>query len=303
MFKKLLIKIYSLMSSFYEKYVYHKIVSEKFKNKYGYLYNQEISFIQSKGKLAIFPYHFQEKYSLDAIHVGYDEKVGLYYAVLDNDMHCYGKRSQNKKDIQIAINALNAEQDEQSPHKYYKGDFKPDQNGIFCDIGCAEAKEALEIVDDVEEIFLFESQPEWIEALECSFADYKDKVHIINSFVSSETDSKKNTVALDELITDMKKPLFIKIDVEGEEEKVLCGMRNILEQHDNIKVAVAVYHTQSGAEACKEYLEQLGFDCSFSDGYMCFYYDKIWRFKEPYFRRGVLRAVKKRNKYFGGRSV
>ena len=54
MFKRLLIKIYSLMSSFYEKYVYHKIVSEKFKNKYGYLYNQEISFIQSKGKLAIF---------------------------------------------------------------------------------------------------------------------------------------------------------------------------------------------------------------------------------------------------------
>lgn len=291
MLRRQMIKIYCRISLLYERHVYRKIISKRFEKKYGNLYGQEIDYIKKIKRLTVFPYQLNS-YVLDDIQTGYDDKVGLHYAVLCNNTHCYGKRSQNEEDIKRAINSLNEEQDEHSPHKYYEGEFRPDQNGIFCDIGCAEAKEALEIVDDVEEVFLFECQPEWVEALECSFADYKDKVHIINSFVSSETDSKKNTVALDKLITDIEKPLFIKIDVEGEEENVLRGMRNILEQHDNIKVAVAVYHTQTGAEACKEYLEQLGFDCSYSDGYMCFFYDKIWRFKEPYFRRGVLRATK-----------
>lgn len=70
-------------------------------------------------------------------------------------------------------------------------------------------------------------------------------------------------------------------------------MQKLLQKHQDVKVAVAVYHTDKGAEQCKKYLEKLDFQCEYSDGYMLFYYDKFWNFRSPYFRRGVIRATKK----------
>ena len=52
------------------------------------------------------------------------------------------------------------------------------------DVGAAEGFFALSVIEHVKEIILFECDVEWIKALEATFKPWKDKVFIINKYVS-----------------------------------------------------------------------------------------------------------------------
>jgi len=52
--------------------------------------------------------------------------------------------------------------------------------------------------------------------------------------------------------------LFIKIDVEGAELRVLEGARKVL-QRSNVHLSIAAYHTQSEALEIAKFLSRLGF--------------------------------------------
>jgi predicted RNA methylase len=237
--------------------------------------------------IEVFPYHFQNQYIADKIEVLDDPEKGLRYVMLDGKK-LYFKKRWSKQRIQHSFNELTKEQDLQSPHRYLNENFKIDEGEVLVDIGVAEGNFALGAVEKASRLILFETDKEWIEALNATFEPWKDKVLIVNKFVSDITNATNTT--LDDFIGVDEKVTFLKIDVDGAESRLLKGSQRILSEQKPLKVAVCTYHKQNDEKDFTELLSQNGFQTSHSDGFMLFYYDK--KMQAPYLRRGLIRAIK-----------
>lgn len=237
--------------------------------------------------MAVFPYDFQDEYVADKIDVFKDREKGLNYVLLDGKK-LYFKKRWGKKKIQNLYNLLSKEQDIQSPHRYLTEQFGFDNGEVLVDVGAAEGNFALSVVEKASRIILFEADKEWIEPLNATFEPWKDKVEIVNKFVSNISDSQNTR--LDDHISVGNAGTFLKIDVEGTESRLLNGCNRILSEKKPLKVAICTYHKQNDEKEFSELLTQKGFETSPSDGYMLFFYDK--QMKAPYFRRGLIRAQK-----------
>jgi hypothetical protein len=237
--------------------------------------------------ISIFPYPFQHDYNENEIEVFIDPDKKLRYVLLDGK-RLYFKKRWTEKRIRHSFNELKREQDLQSPHRYLLDSFQVEQGDILADIGVAEGNFALGAVEKAKALYIFETDREWIEALNATFEPWKDKVHIINKFVSDKNDSKQTR--LDDFFEDKEPISFLKIDVDGAEAKLLKGCDRILSQKSPLKIALCTYHRQNDEAEFTELLTKKGFSVSHSDGYMLFYPDK--KIKAPYFRRGLIRAVK-----------
>lgn len=102
---------------------------------------------------------------------------------------------------------------------------------VFLDIGGAEGIISLQIVEKVKQIIIFECNREWITALNATFEPYKDKVKIVNKYVSNVT--KGFSVSLDDFISEEcihEQNFFIKCDSEGSEVQFLEGVRHTLHE-------------------------------------------------------------------------
>jgi hypothetical protein len=200
----------------------------------------------------------------------------------------YFKKRWSVKRIQHSFNELTREQDKESPHRYLSDDFKIDEGEVLVDIGVAEGNFALGAIEKASRVIMFETDKEWIEALNATFEPWKDKVLIVNKFVSDVTD-KKNTT-LDDYFGKEEKITFLKIDVDGAEARLLNGCKRVLSEQKPLKIAVCTYHKQGDEKEFDALLRKNDFKTSHSNGFMLFYYDKMM--KAPYLRRGVIRAVK-----------
>lgn len=119
-----------------------------------------------------------------------------------------------------------------------------------------------------------------------TFEPYQDKVTIIDKFASNKDSA--NEITLDSCLKNETGNIFIKIDVEGGETKVLNGAKSVLKRLDDIRVACCTYHKHDDASLFEKFFKDLNYQTEFSDGYMLFYfYDNL---KPPYFRKGVIRA-------------
>jgi hypothetical protein len=252
--------------------------SEEIKSVLGYL---------NTNPIAVFPYHFQNEYIAGTIEVFYDTVKGMRYVLLDGKK-LYFKKKWGKKKIQNLYNLLCKEQDIRSPHRYLTEQFKFEDGEILVDVGAAEGNFALSVVEKASRIILFEADKEWIEPLKATFEPWKDKVEIVNKFVSNITDSVNTK--LDDYISAETDRIFLKIDVEGAESKLLAGSSRILSDQKPLKIAICTYHKQNDEKEFNALLTQKGFKTSHSDGFMLFFYDK--QMKAPYFRRGLIRAEK-----------
>ena len=237
--------------------------------------------------IEVFPYHFQNQYIANNIEVFDDQEKGLRYVMLDGKK-LYFKKRWSKKRIQHSFNELTKEQDPQSPHRYLTDQFKIEDGEVLVDIGVAEGNFALGAVEKASRLILFETDKEWIEALNATFEPWKEKVLIINKFVSDITNSSNTT--LDDFLASGEKITFLKIDVDGAESRLLKGCQRILNEQKPLKLAICTYHKQDDERDFKALLSSNGFETTHSDGFMLFYYDK--KMKAPYLRRGLLRAVK-----------
>jgi hypothetical protein len=237
--------------------------------------------------IAVFPYEFQDKYIAENIEVFDDLEKGLPY-VLQDGKRLYFKKRWGKRKIRNLFNLLSKEQDIQSPHHYLTDQFRFDEGDILVDAGAAEGNFALSIVEKARKIILFEADKEWIEPLNATFEPWKDKVVIVNKYISNVTNSTNTT--LDEYFSSGEPVTFLKIDVEGAESRLLEGSKRLLAANTKLKVAVCTYHKQDDEKEIKALLENYGFKTSHSEGYMLFYFDK--KMKDPYFRRGLIRAEK-----------
>lgn len=235
----------------------------------------------------LFPYEFTKKYSSSDIKVLKDEKNGLKYSFL-NGKKIYFKKTLAAENIKNVLNSLTLEQDTESPHRYLVDNFNVSENDIVADIGAAEGDFALSIVDKVKKIYIFEANPELIEALTATFEPWKEKVVIVNNYVSNKSNDMFTT--LDVFFKDKELPTFLKIDIEGAEYDLIQGAKKVLSTNDKMKVIMAAYHKHNDEVVLDNELKKYDFKTEFSKGYMLSIWDGI--IKEPFLRRALIRAKK-----------
>ncbi|KAA6336853.1 hypothetical protein EZS27_015027 [termite gut metagenome] len=235
---------------------------------------------------SVFPYNFIKKYNRKDIIVYTDNDCGMKYVLQDNK-RLYFKNNWRNKKIQKYYNSLLIEQDIDSPHRYEYSDFRVQKGDIVVDVGAAEGNFALSIIEEAERVYLFEVDEKWIDALKMTFAPWKEKVIIVNKYVSDTNDN--NCVRLDDFLKE-EQIHFLKIDVEGAELQLLTGAEVILSTQKSIKIAVCTYHKQNDAKDLNQMLMNYDFHTEFSKGYMIFLHDKA--LAPSYLRKGLIRATK-----------
>lgn len=231
---------------------------------------------------------FSDNYHWKDIEVFFDESNGLRY-VNHQGKKLYFIRSYNDRTVKYCYSGLLAEQDSCSPHCYLGHDFEVDHNEILLDVGSAEGIFSLTHIEKLNHVVLFERDPHWVEALQATFAPWKDKITIVRKYVS-DCDDDEN-VTIDAFLSDKPyQPTFLKVDVEGAEQRVLNGMEKTL-TIDGMKLALCTYHQQEDYEQFTSYLDTHGYSWSASSGVMIFLND-LSALRPPYFRKGLLRAKK-----------
>lgn len=233
-------------------------------------------------------YSFYDEYMNRDMPVFYDGERGLYYGV------CFGRRMylsrkyDTPRKAEFYFRYACMEQDERSPHRYLSEYFSIGKGEIGIDIGAAEGIFAVQVVDDVEHIYLIESDAGWCEALEATFRNDRDKVTIIEGYVS-DTDGNGN-LTLDTVFKD-KKIDFIKMDIEGGERKALQGAGQLMGRCMP-KMAVCVYHNAEDEKLIRACLEAAGpYTMRNSPGYVACQGE--WELEHPEnagFRRALLWA-------------
>lgn len=278
-----------------KKILYEDIIQGK--REFSDEYAREIEYCRSKGGCMLYPYPFTEKY----LKAQTDIPVYIYNMgrnQLKYVMH-QGKKlffpNQDDNVIRHQYTQLIMEQDELSPHKYFSEGFQFPQGGIFVDVGSAEGIISLDVVECAEEIYLIERSKSWVTALESTFKEYRNKVHIINKYAGSSATNE--TVKLDDVLSKYKNEnIFIKMDIEGMEIEALEGCVDTMSSNNCI-FACAAYHTNTMEEKLQYFFKQHGYEAKASDGFMLFIYGKMTlqngmyeRMEYPYFRHGLIRA-------------
>jgi hypothetical protein len=238
--------------------------------------------------ISYFPCALSKVYNAESVVVEFDNDKSMYYGMLNGNKMYFPKGWDKNKCIKYFY-CIQEEQDRDSPHCYLSDDFSVASDDIVVDIGAAEGIFTLQNIDKAKKIYLFETSPEWIEALQTTFAPWKDKVKIVCKFVSNINDNKNTS--LDHFFKNKEKCTFLKIDVDGAEQLVLNGCSNLLLNSCKLKLALCTYHNQHDAVIFSQFLSKYSFSATFSSGVMLFLND-IHQ-KPPYFRKGILRAVKK----------
>jgi hypothetical protein len=255
----------------------------------GYNEDQErkdvVDFVCNHG-VQIFPYHFTNKYKQEDIQVFHDDEHGMHY-VLQGGKRLYFKKKWSVKRIKKSFHDLTLEQDEKSPHRYLSNDFDLDENDVLADFGAAEGNFTLSVIERIKKAYLFEYDPEWIEALRLTFKPWQDKVEIVAKFVSDKNDDKH--CSGDVFFKD-KSISFLKIDVDGGERGLLRGFKQTIEKAGTMKIALCTYHQHDDEQEFTQWLQQKNYKVEPSQGYMIFHYDK--KLKAPYIRRALIRATK-----------
>ena len=245
-----------------------------------------LDFLKSN-EVSTFPYDFVKNYSPSAISV-YDDKINHLKYVIQDGKKLYFKKRWSESRIKRSYCQLLMEQDDKSPHRYLNKDFNVNSSDVVADFGAAEGNFALSIVDKVKHLYLFEADKEWIKALHETFKPWKDKVTIVQTYVSNFDDDDH---CKGDSFFENKEITFLKIDVDGAETVLLEGIKNILKRPKPIKIALCTYHQNDDEKNFREKLKQFDFEIKATNGFMIFYYDK--KMRAPYIRRGLLRAWKK----------
>jgi hypothetical protein len=233
-----------------------------------------------KHGLMYFPYPFALEYKKMPIVCHFDDRFGLPY-VVHSKRNLYFPKSyayNDKKALEILYKSLVVEQDISSPHRYVK-DINRLKGKTLLDIGAAEAIFSLDAIELVSHVYIFECDDVWIEALNATFAPWKNKVTIVRKYVSDSND--ENTITLDRFFEDKdKRNLFIKMDIEGYEQAALRGAANLLREAHDIDFSICTYHKKNDVVEIAGMLNSFGFEWEQTEGY--FYFEKE-------FRKGIIR--------------
>lgn len=243
------------------------------------IYNE----VLTKERLEVFNYPFVQKYSEQKIEVMKDESIGLFYYNYNNHKMYLNRNFNTIDKAKKYLYSILVEQDIQSPHRYLDTKFEF-ESGVVLDAGVAEGNFSLDIVEKAQHIILVEADSLWVEALNYTFAPYKEKVTIINKFLGNEVTTNKTTI--DEISKDYGIN-FIKMDIEGSEVEALDGGIRTLGKGTCKKLAICSYHNIEDEERISTVLKEYFYHISTTDGYMLFPFNESQMVR---YVRGIVRA-------------
>lgn len=248
--------------------------------------SQAADYLRCSG-VSVFPHAFSEKYGSLPVEVRVDG--GMAY-VVHNGRRLYFPFAEEPGKVVRIYRSLIEEQDPESPHCYRAGGFDIAKGDVLFDIGAAEGIFSLDNIEKVSRVLLFECDPVWTEALKKTFEPWKDKVEIIDKYVSDSDGG--DTVRVDTVVKKygIEAPVFLKMDVEGAEEDVLKGAAETLSRKGT-KAVVCTYHRQRDHALLSGMMASRGFNVETSPGYMLFLPDRK-NLESPFFRRGVIYCSK-----------
>lgn len=143
------------------------------------------------------------------------------------------------------------------------------------DVGAAEGIFALDTIEYIEHVYLFECEEEWMDALNATFEPWKEKVTIVKKYVSDVDEG--DFITLDSFFNNnfssLPKNLFIKMDIEGFELKALKGCINTLQRCKNSSGSISIYHKREDERDIQSFFEDLSFKTSITPGYIYMGYE------------------------------
>ena len=212
----------------------------------------------------MYPYLWKKEYDLQHYKVNINGD-GLPY-IIHNGKRLYFKRNLENP-VEDTYRSLLIEQDERSAHRYVRSNEEL-MGKILLDVGAAEGIFALDVIDYVDHVYLFECDQEWIEALQATFMPWRDKVTIVQKYVSDKDD--ESNVTLDKFFVQKESVdnLFIKMDIEGYERFALRGSVNVLKRSKGVSGSICIYHLQDDQLLIGSFLSDLGMINEVVDGYL-----------------------------------
>jgi hypothetical protein len=261
-------------------------------------FQEEIDFLKERKKLIMIPY--KNITQLNNVESGYDTEKNLSYVIHKNRRLYFKKSWTEQKAVKEYKNFIENEHllggnyIEKAPHQYQSESFHVKSSDILLDVGCAEALFALDVIDKVKKVILFESDPVWFEPLKATFEKEMKagKVMLIAKNAGGKNTPESVTIA-SVLQNEEYESLFIKMDIEGFEPEVVKSCESWMDTDKDIRFSCCTYHKKEHEEILKSIFEKHHYAIEFSDGYMLVSSDKHIRY--PYFRKGIIRATNKRN--------
>ena len=265
------------------------LVRSQMSEEYRREYQREIKRLIDLGRFTVYP--SQDDMTVE-VESGFDDSLRLPY-VIHKGKHLYFPR---KYSVAQAVEAykgyicgdrLLGKGEDFAPHQYQSKDFQVHDGDVVVDVGCAEALFSFDVIDLASKVYLIERDGIWKAPLRATFAPYKDKTVFVQKLVSDK--DSRTTVSLPSLLKcEPSSPLFIKMDIEGYEPKVVRTLLPLLREREGITLSCCTYHNNEDAATLEQLFQQVGYRYEFSKGYMLFArYDQP---AAPYFRHGVIRA-------------
>lgn len=237
-------------------------------------------------KYSAFPFAWTHKYDNLMPEVFRDKQNNRMY-ILFEGKRMYFPATFTKWHVTWAARNIFKEQDKRSPHLYLTPSFQIDEDTIVVDAGVAEGNFALMAVEKAKRLFLIECTPEWMDALRLTFEPWKDKVVFVEKFLSDS--AEETTTSIDDLIVpETGEKYFIKMDIEGFEQKALNGMKNLFASGCSLKMNICTYHHPDDLSEIQAILNNNSFKYQVSDGYVLFFQTG----EVPSFRKVLIRAEK-----------
>lgn len=199
---------------------------------------REIADYLMNHKATVFNYSFADKVDSMEVVINKDDDCDMYY-IMRNGMKMFFPASWNAEQIETYYKTVFIEQDEKSPHRYIT-DHLSLKGKVILDIGGAEGIFAVDVLHQAAKIYIFECDETWLPPLRKTFENYAHKVVIIEKYVSNYSDATH--VTLDEYFGENEKIDLIKMDVEGEEVKIIEGAKRLIQQNDDLTLLVCAYH-------------------------------------------------------------
>jgi hypothetical protein len=244
-----------------------------------------LSYLETN-RVEMIPYEFTKEYNAHNIIVMRDDKSNHPYVTLGGNKVYFPKESDPEEIRQGVIGAL-IEQHDKSPHRYLTEQFNIDCNDTALFVGASDGIFCLSIIDKLKKVYLFEPDIKWIASLNLTFAPWKEKVEIIQKYVSNTNDSQN--VTLDSFLAARNEHInYIQADIEGAEKELLLGAENTLEKSNKLKLSICCYHEQTSLAELSEILRAKGYNLTYSHGYMIMWMQLFC--KAPYLRKGVIYA-------------
>lgn len=268
-------------------YFYKRSILKRYHGSEDGEINKVVEYLNSH-PLDVFNYSFVEKYKDFDIDVYKDEKKDMFYVLHNGKKMYFSRKYKNADEVKIYYKSISIEQDSDSPHRYLSEKFDVNSGDVVLDVGAAEGNFSLDIVDRAGRIYIFEADHLWAEALRQTFETYKDKVSIIEKYVTSYDEG--DFVKIDSVIKEDVN--FIKMDIEGIEWDALWGAANVIRKSSNLRIAACCYHSDFDQVLIEDFFDKNGFNYVPSSGFMWFPFTCRQMTVSTRLNRGMVKAIK-----------